>query len=65
MSNDEPTYEQVKVTLRKALYARDPIDRADATTQLAWWGLPASLEALSLAAERAYAPNPRLANQLA
>jgi hypothetical protein len=67
MSNDEPTYEQVKVTLRKALYARDPIDRADATTQLAWWGLPASLDALSLAAERAYSPTtaPRLANQLA
>ena len=67
MSNDEPTYDQVKVTLRKALYARDPIDRADATTQLAWWGLPASLDALSLAAERAYMPatTPRLAKQLA
>jgi hypothetical protein len=55
MSTDEPTYEQVKQTLRKALYSRDPIDRADATTtQLAWWGLPASPDALSLAAERAY-----------
>lgn len=53
MSTDEPTYEQVKVTLRKALYARDPIDRADATTQLAWWGLPATPDALGLAAERA------------
>jgi hypothetical protein len=51
---NEPTYEQVKAILRTALYARDPIDRADATTQLAWWGLPASTDALSLAAERAY-----------
>ena len=43
MSTDDPTLEQVRVTLRKALYARDPFDRADATTQLAWWGLPASI----------------------
>jgi hypothetical protein len=56
---NEPTYEQVKVILRKALYARDPIDRADATTQLAWWGLPASTDALSLAAERAYTDETR------
>jgi hypothetical protein len=54
MSTDDPTYEQVKFALRRALYARDPIDRADATTQVAWWGLPASPDALSLAAERAY-----------
>jgi hypothetical protein len=54
MSTDEPTYEEVKIALRKALYSRDPIDRADATTQLAWWGLPANPDALSLAAERMY-----------
>ena len=65
MSTDEPTYEQVKTALRKALYSRDPIDRADATTQLAWWGLPASPDALSLAAERSTELSRRPAKQTA
>ena len=59
MSTDYPTYKQVKAALRKTLNARDPIDRADATTQLAYWGLPATLDALSLAAERIQAENMR------
>jgi hypothetical protein len=52
MSTDEPTYEQVKVTLRR--YMSATLARADAAAQLAWWGLPANPDALSLAAERAY-----------
>lgn len=52
MSTDDPTYEEVKATVRRALYHE--LKAREFASQLAWWGLPATPDALSIAAERAY-----------
>ncbi len=48
----DPTRLEVVNAVKRAMYSRDPIARAEAAATLTLWGFPASPVAIVLAAER-------------
>jgi hypothetical protein len=47
-----PSFEDVRNTVRAAIYASDPLERAEAAADLTLWGLPVDPGAVIIAAER-------------
>jgi hypothetical protein len=47
-----PSFETVRNTVRAAIYASDPLERAEAAADLTLWGLPVDPGAVVIAAER-------------
>jgi len=52
VSRKPPTMDAVRAAVRMALYSPDPLDRAEASSDLICWGLPVSPDAMVMAAER-------------
>jgi len=51
--NHQPkSLDEVRTAIRRALYGRSPMVRAEAEAQLIGWGLPAEPSALVIAARR-------------
>jgi hypothetical protein len=48
----EPNPDEVAATVRKALYARSPMSRAEAEARLTGWDLPLGPQAIVIAARR-------------
>ncbi len=47
-----PSFETVRNTVRAAIYASDPLERAEAAADLILWDLPCDPGAVVIAAER-------------
>jgi hypothetical protein len=47
-----PSFEDVRNTVRAAIYASDSLERAEAAADLTLWGLPVDPGAVVIAAER-------------